>query len=293
MGQWSFITNHARVLLLLAGDPDARLRDLAAALDITERTAFGIVTDLVEAGYLIKQRGGRRNRYHIQEHLPLPDPIGRERTIGEVLELLAARHVSSTESNDPNPPTPSPSQPLRDGRKDHLMLTTTGRKTIINPPSPPSTPRLRLGSPTARHTLLDGGWWPRSVDPVAELPGLVLAIEHLHGPVTQLILHADDWDRQPHRIGMAGRVLRLAYFTSQPAGLLTALCGRNGNQVDLLIVPPGTDHDTADAAMALAATADNQVHAQHIVGTVRARDSPEATSRAAGDWESEGGRLAS
>ena len=109
MGQWSFITNHARVLLLLAGDPDARLRDLAAGLDITERTAYGIVTDLVEAGYLIKQRGGRRNRYHIQEHLPLPDPIGRERTIGEVLELLAARHVSSTESNDPDPPTPGPS----------------------------------------------------------------------------------------------------------------------------------------------------------------------------------------
>ena len=97
MGQWSFITNHARVLLLLAGDPDTRLRDLAAALDITERTAYGIVTDLVEAGYLIKHRGGRRNRYHIQEHLPLPDPIGRERTIGEVLELLAARHVPSIE----------------------------------------------------------------------------------------------------------------------------------------------------------------------------------------------------
>jgi IclR-like helix-turn-helix domain-containing protein len=110
MGQWSFITNHARVLLLLAGDPDARLRDLAAALDITERTAYGIVTDLVEAGYLIKQRGGRRNRYHIQEHLPLPDPIGRERTIGEVLELLTARHVSSAESNDLNPATSNPSR---------------------------------------------------------------------------------------------------------------------------------------------------------------------------------------
>lgn len=109
MGQWSFITNHARVLLVLASDPDARLRDLAAALDITERTAYGIVTDLVEAGYLIKQRGGRRNRYHIQVHLPLPDPIGRERTIGEVLELLAARHVSPAESNDLNSSTPSPS----------------------------------------------------------------------------------------------------------------------------------------------------------------------------------------
>jgi len=109
MGQWSFITNHARVLLLLAGDPDARLLDLAAALGITERTAYGIVTDLVEAGYLIKQRGGRRNRYHIQAHLPLPDPIGRERTIGEVLELLAGRHVSSAVSNDPDPLTPGPS----------------------------------------------------------------------------------------------------------------------------------------------------------------------------------------
>jgi Family of unknown function (DUF5994) len=173
------------------------------------------------------------------------------------------------------------------------MSTTTGRKTIINPPSPPSTPRLRLGPPTSHYTLLDGGWWPRSVDPAAELPGLVLAIDHLHGPVTQLVLNADDWDGYPYRIGMAGRVLRLAFFTSQPAGLLTALCGRNGDRVDLLIVPPGTDHGTAEAAMALAATADNQIHAQHIVHTVRPRDSPDATSRAAGDWESEGGRLAS
>lgn len=173
------------------------------------------------------------------------------------------------------------------------MLATTSRKTIINPPSPPSTPRLQLGPPTSRRTLLDGAWWPRSVDPVAELPGLVLALDRVHGPVTQLVLHADDWDGHPYRLGMPGRVLRLAYFTSQPAGLLTALCGRNGDRVDLLIVPPGTDHGTADAAMALAATTDNQVHADRIVRAVRARDSPEATSRAAGDWESEGGRLAS
>jgi len=173
------------------------------------------------------------------------------------------------------------------------MFDTIGRKTINYPPSPPSTPRLQLGSPTSRHTLLDGAWWPRSVDPVAELPGLVLAIDHLHGPVTQLVLHADDWGGHPYRIGVTGRVLRLAYFASQPVGLVTALCGRNGDRVDLLIVPPGTDHGTAEAAMVLAATTDNQVHAQHIVRAVRARDSPDSTSRAAGDWESEGGRLAS
>ncbi len=90
MFNWSFLTNHARVLLAIAGDPDARLRDLAEALDVTERTAFGIVNDLTEAGYIVKERDGRRNRYHIQEHLPLRTDIGRERTIGEVLDLLVA-----------------------------------------------------------------------------------------------------------------------------------------------------------------------------------------------------------
>lgn len=86
---WSFLTNHARALLVIADQPDARLRDLAATLGVTERTAFGIVTDLTEAGYVVKEREGRRNRYHIQEHLPLPTDIGRERTVGEVLDLLA------------------------------------------------------------------------------------------------------------------------------------------------------------------------------------------------------------
>jgi DNA-binding transcriptional ArsR family regulator len=90
MSDWSFLTSHARALLFIAHDPDARLRDLAAALDITERTAFGIVADLTEAGYVVKEKDGRRNRYHIQGHLPLRDAIGRERTIGEVLDLLLA-----------------------------------------------------------------------------------------------------------------------------------------------------------------------------------------------------------
>lgn len=91
MTQWGFFTNHARALLFTAEYSDARLRDLAAALGITERTAYGIVADLTEAGYVVKHRDGRRNRYEIQTHLPLPDPIGRERTIGEMLELLVDR----------------------------------------------------------------------------------------------------------------------------------------------------------------------------------------------------------
>jgi MarR family len=85
---WTFLTGHARVLLLVAHDPGVRLRDIAASLGISERSAFGIITDLAEAGYLIKEKDGRRNRYHIQAHLPLPEPTSQERTVGEVLALL-------------------------------------------------------------------------------------------------------------------------------------------------------------------------------------------------------------
>ena len=89
MTSWSFLTNHARVLLCIARDPGARLRDIAASLDITERSAHGIVTDLTAAGYVIKQKDGRRNRYQIQAHLPLPEPATQEPAIGDVLALLA------------------------------------------------------------------------------------------------------------------------------------------------------------------------------------------------------------
>jgi DNA-binding IclR family transcriptional regulator len=88
MTDWSFLTNHARALVCIAHDPGVRLRDIATTLGITERSAYGIVTDLATAGYVVKERDGRRNRYHIQAHLPLREAIGRERTIGEVLDLL-------------------------------------------------------------------------------------------------------------------------------------------------------------------------------------------------------------
>jgi len=91
VADWGFLTTHARVLLCIAHDPGARLRDIAASLDITERTAHGIVTDLTEAGYVVKQKDGRRNRYQIQAHLPLPEPDTREPAVGEVVALFAAQ----------------------------------------------------------------------------------------------------------------------------------------------------------------------------------------------------------
>ena len=92
MAEWSFLTSHARVLVCIAQAPGGRLRDIAVRAGITERTAYGIVTDLTEAGYVAKQKDGRRNRYQVQTHLPLrvplPMPGSRERTIGEILALL-------------------------------------------------------------------------------------------------------------------------------------------------------------------------------------------------------------
>ncbi len=88
MRDWSFLTNHARVLLCIAHDPGVRLRDIATALGITERSAYGIVTDLADAGYVVKEKDGRRNRYQIRQDLPLRGSISDERTIGEVLDIL-------------------------------------------------------------------------------------------------------------------------------------------------------------------------------------------------------------
>jgi hypothetical protein len=93
VSDWSFLTNHARALLCIAHDPGARLRDIAALVGVTERSAHDIVTDLVDAGYVVKHKDGRRNRYHIQEHLPLRDPISQERTIGEMLDLLVGMNA--------------------------------------------------------------------------------------------------------------------------------------------------------------------------------------------------------
>jgi hypothetical protein len=85
---WNFLTNHGRVLLCLARDPGARLRDVAASLAITERSAHALIADLTAAGYVVKQKHGRRNRYQIQAHLPLPEPASQEPAIGDVLAML-------------------------------------------------------------------------------------------------------------------------------------------------------------------------------------------------------------
>src|SRR5712675_1068123 len=114
MANWSFLTSHARVLMCIAHDPGARLRDIAAGLGITERSAYSIVAELAEAGYVVKQKDGRRNRYQIQAHLPLPEPASRKPAIGEVLDVLVGDGVRQqlTTQAASHPPGTVPGPPL-------------------------------------------------------------------------------------------------------------------------------------------------------------------------------------
>ena len=100
VGAWTFLTNHARVLLFVAHNPAARLRDVADGLDITERTAFGIVSDLTEAGYVIKEKEGRRNRYQIHGDLSLRESVIPNRTIGELLDVLVEDRRAARQSDE-------------------------------------------------------------------------------------------------------------------------------------------------------------------------------------------------
>jgi DNA-binding IclR family transcriptional regulator len=88
---WNFLSNHGQALLCIARDPQMRLRDIADCVGITERRTYGIVNDLTEAGYVVKEKDGRRNRYLIQGHLTLPDELAQEQAIGEVLKVLMGR----------------------------------------------------------------------------------------------------------------------------------------------------------------------------------------------------------
>lgn len=86
---WTFLSNHGHVMVCLARDPHARLRDIAAEVGITERAVQGIVADLERDGYLDKERRGRRNHYKLHPELPLRHPVEGHHRLGELLEALA------------------------------------------------------------------------------------------------------------------------------------------------------------------------------------------------------------
>jgi predicted transcriptional regulator len=89
---WTFLTNHAQVLVCIANDPGVRLRDIAERVVITERAVHRIVVELGDAGYVTRRRNGRRNEYTIKSDLPIHDPVmrGRGKNVGKLLEILTA-----------------------------------------------------------------------------------------------------------------------------------------------------------------------------------------------------------
>jgi len=85
---WTLLTNHGRLLLLIAQEPDARIRDLATAAGVTERTAQTIVTDLEHAGYITKERSGRRNVYTVNRSQPFRHPAESDHRVGELIDVF-------------------------------------------------------------------------------------------------------------------------------------------------------------------------------------------------------------
>jgi hypothetical protein len=174
------------------------------------------------------------------------------------------------------------------------MRTTATHRVTIVPPLPPTTPRVCLVPVRARQAVLDGGWWPRSADPVAELPGLVLALGERYGPVRRLLLNRNAWDSHPRRFAIGGRVIRLGWFVSVDPALAVATTDR-GDQLDLLVVPVHTPEATARTAMALAADPTNTMRAPDILAATFAMPASQpvvaagqgADARAA--WDNEGG----
>lgn len=89
MEKWTFLTNHAHVLLCIASDPKIRMIDIATRVGITERSAQRIIADLIADGYLAHAKVGRRNEYEVRSDLPLRHPLERENAVGELLKLLS------------------------------------------------------------------------------------------------------------------------------------------------------------------------------------------------------------
>ena len=151
------------------------------------------------------------------------------------------------------------------------MSSTTERR-MTSSQAPPAEPRLRMQRDRSGRTLLDGGWWPRSSDPAAELPGLIAALDERHGRITSVMIGTADWDAsRPRRLSVGSppgsRLVKLGWFDTMPGGLLTAITSK-GERTDLVTIPPHTGEQAAWAAMQQAAEAGNREHAPAILAVI-------------------------
>lgn len=145
--------------------------------------------------------------------------------------------------------------------------------TKSRPVSALPSPRLTLEPTASRTTLLDGGWWPQSSDAGVELPSLIATLDSRRGPVSHVLLNGAEWDL-PHQrqITVNGRTVRLGWYTSQPAGLLTLICDFGRDRFDLLVVPEKATAAGAATAMNSAATTDNPQRTPALLTDINAAD---------------------
>jgi Family of unknown function (DUF5994) len=138
------------------------------------------------------------------------------------------------------------------------MTAATSTPTTAAPTRPPAPPGLRLQlDPTRAGTgAVDGGWWPRSRDPDAELPGLIAGLDASLGPITRVALNLAAWDTAPRRVAVNGRRVRVGWFRHMDAHTI-GVTRASQDRVALLVVPPQATTAAAGSAMAMAADAAN------------------------------------
>jgi hypothetical protein len=147
------------------------------------------------------------------------------------------------------------------------MTTDDTEHTSAVPParqSPPQGLRLRLDPTLTRRGSLDGGWWPRSRDPDAELPSLIASLESPLGVITRVALNLDAWDSAPRRLAVDGRRVHVGWFhaiNAQTIGVTSA----SRDRFVLLVVPPEATTAAAAIAMAMAADATNSAQPADIL----------------------------
>jgi Family of unknown function (DUF5994) len=151
------------------------------------------------------------------------------------------------------------------------MQSTDQRQTPASP-APPARARFLMQQDRTGRGLLDGGWWPRTNDPAAELPGLIPELDERHGRIIRVMLGTGDWDGTRPRLlsfpaAQGRRVVKLGWFDTMPVGLLTAISAR-GERTDLVTIPPQASGEAASAAMRQAVTAGNREHSPAILAAI-------------------------
>jgi hypothetical protein len=149
-------------------------------------------------------------------------------------------------------------------------MTATSSSPTTAPPTRPTAPpglRVQLDPTMGGSGAVDGGWWPRSRDPDAELPGLIAGLDASIGPVTRLALNLDAWDTAPRHVAVDGRRVRVGWFRHMDAHTI-GVTRAGQSRVALLVVPPRATTAAAGSAMAMAADAATSAGPADILAAV-------------------------